>query len=71
MDKAKRNKTAKYWISYRMPDGKQRTEYVGAFEDLSGYSIEDARIAESKRKTQKRENKLLDIKTDSKMTFSE
>lgn len=66
MDKAKRNKIAKYWISYRVPDGKQRTEYVGAFEDLSSYSIEDARIAESKIKTQKREKQPLDIKADSK-----
>jgi len=71
MDKAKRNKSVKYWISYRLPDGKQRTEYVGSFEELNGYSIEDARIAEGKRKTQKRENRLLDVKKDTKMTFNE
>ena len=71
MDKAKRNKIAKYWISYRMPGGKQRTEYVGSFEGLNGYSVVDARIAEGKRKTQKRENRLLDVKEDTKTTFNE
>jgi integrase len=71
LDKAKRGQRVKYWIVYRMPDGKQRKEYVGSFEELNGYSIEDARIAESKRKTQKKENRLLDIKIDSKLTFNE
>jgi integrase len=71
LDRAKKSNRVKYWIVYRLPDGKQRKEYVGSFEDLNGFSIEDARIAESKRKTQKRENRLLDIKPDSKMTFQE
>jgi integrase len=71
LDKAKRGKRVRYWIVYRMPDGKQRKEFVGSFEGLNGYSIEDARIAESKRKTQKKENRLLDVKIDSKMTFQE
>jgi integrase len=71
LDKAKRGQRVKYWIIYRMPDGKQRKEYVGSFEELNGYSIEDARTAESKRKTQKKENRLLDIKLDSKLTFGE
>ncbi|MFC1799118.1 tyrosine-type recombinase/integrase [Thermodesulfobacteriota bacterium] len=71
LDRAKRSKRVKYWIQYRLPDKTQRKEYVGSFEELNGYSIEDARIAESKRKTQKKENKLMDIKADSKMTYSE
>jgi len=54
-----------------MPGGKQRTEYVGSFEGLNGYSDVEARIAEGKRKTQKRENRLLDVKIDTKMTFNE
>jgi hypothetical protein len=71
LDKAKKSNRVKYWIVYRLPSGKQRKEYVGSFEGFNGYSIEDARIAEGKRKTQKRENRLLDIKPDSKMTFNE
>jgi integrase len=71
LDKAKRSQRVKFWIQYRLPGGTQRKEYVGSFEDLNGYSIEDARIAAGKRKTQKRENRLLDIKPDSKMTFNE
>ncbi len=71
LDQAKRGQRIKYWIQYRLPGGKQRKEYVGSFEELNGYSIEDAQIAESKRKTQKRENRLLDIKPDVKMTFDE
>lgn len=71
LDKAKKAKKVKYWISYRLPDGKQRRESVDHFEDLNGYSIEDARIAHSKRVVQKAEKKLLDIKKDSEMTFQE
>ena len=47
--KAKRSKRVKYWISYRLPDGKQRRESVDAYKDLNGYSIEDANKAHSKR----------------------
>ena len=71
LDQAKKSQRVKYWIKYRFPSGKQRKEYVGSFEELNGYSIEDARIAESKRKIQKRENRLLDIKPDAKMSFNE
>ena len=42
-----------------------------SFEGLDPYSIEDARDADSKRKVQKKENRLLDIKAESKMTFQE
>ena len=53
-----------------MPDGKQKRELVKG-EDLSPYSIEDARIFHSKRVVQKAENRILDIKKDSTMTFKE
>ena len=43
LDKAKRSKKVKYWISYRLPDGTERRQSVDSFEDLNGYSIEDAR----------------------------
>jgi hypothetical protein len=44
---------------------------VGSFKDLNGYSIEDAKKAQGKRLVQKVENRLLDIKQDSKMTFKD
>lgn len=64
LDQLKRSKKIRYWISYYLPGGKQRREVVG-------YSIEEARDAEGKRKGQKRENRLFDIKQDTKMTFEE
>lgn len=71
LDKQKRSQKVKYWISYRMPDGTQRRESVSAFKDLNGYSIEDARIALSKRNVQKKEKRLMDILPESKLTFQE
>jgi integrase len=63
LDKAKRSSRVKYWISYRLPNGKQRREVVG-------YSIEDARAAEGKRMAQKREApRVLEIDSDSKTKF--
>ena len=60
----KRSKKVKYWISYRLPGGRQRREAVGD-------SIEEARDAEGKRRSQKRENRIFDIKPEAKMTFHE
>lgn len=62
--KLKRSQKVKYWITYRLPGGKQRREAVG-------YSVEEARDAEGKRRSQKRENRIFDIKPDTKMTFNE
>ena len=53
-----------YWISYRLPSGKQKQEPVSS-------SIDDARAADGKKKAQKKEGRLFDIKDDAKMTFSE
>ncbi len=71
LDKIKKNNTnpdaklrVTYWISYRLPGGKQRREAVG-------FSIEEARDAEGKRRSQKRENRIFDIKPDAKMPFNE
>jgi len=64
MDAAKRSKRVKYWLTYRLPGGKQRTELVG-------YSIEEARDAEGKRRSQKRENRIFDMLPESKMTFAQ
>jgi integrase len=71
LDKAKRSKKIRYWIAYRLPDGKQRFESVAKFEGLKGHSITDAETALSKRVVQKKENRLLDILPDSNVTFAE
>ncbi len=62
--KAKKSKRVHYWISYRLPGGKQRRESVGC-------SIEEAKDADGKRRSQKRENRIFDIKPDAKMSFYE
>lgn len=62
--RAKKSKLVKYWIIYRFPGGKQRREVIG-------FSIEEARDADGKRRSQKRENRIFDIKPDAKMSFKE
>ena len=64
LDQAKSGKRVVYWISYRLPSGKQKQESVGT-------SIDDARAADGKKKAQKKEGKLFDIRDDTKMTFNE
>ena len=55
LDSLKRQKEkVRYWISFRMPGGKQRREPVG-------YSIAEARDADGKRRVQKRENRIFDM----------
>ena len=71
LDNAKKVKRLRYWISYRMPDGKQRRKSVGAFEGLNPYSIKDARNAEAKRVVQKRQKRIFEMLPESEMTFSE
>ena len=68
LEKAKRSGKVNYWIAYRFPGGKQK------FEKLTGESaasIEYARAADAKRKVQKRENRIFDIRPEAKMTFQE
>ncbi len=67
LDRLKRSKKIRYWINYRLPGGKQRRESVSD----DPYSIEMARDAEGKRRSQKRENRIFDIKPDTKMIFNE
>jgi integrase len=71
LDKAKQGQKVKYWIQYRLPNGKQKKESVGSFEGLDGYSIKDANDAHAKRKVQKREKRLLDSLSESETTFKE
>jgi integrase len=55
---------AKRSINFRMPDGKQRRQVVG-------YSIEEARDADGKRRSQKREHRIFDMLPESNMTFND
>lgn len=71
LDKAKRSQRVRYWISYRLPDGRQRRESVGALEGLDPYSITDARDAESKRVVQKKEKRIFDMLPESEITFDD
>jgi len=73
LDKAKRSKKIKYWISYRIPVGKDKggkTLYKQRRQPI-GKSIEKARDADGKRRVQKRENRIFDMLPESKMTFQE
>ncbi|MDM7987082.1 MAG: site-specific integrase [Smithella sp.] len=62
--KAKRSNRVRFWISYRLPGGKQKRESVG-------FSITEAQDAEGKRRVQKRENRIFDVKPEANMTFEE
>ena len=63
LDQAKRSGRVAYWITYRL-NNKQRWEFVGC-------SIDDARASDGKRKAQRKENRVLDILVDSRITFNE
>jgi integrase len=74
MDKAKKSKRVKYWIQYRLPDGKQKKESLAKFKDLNEYSIDDARKAEAQRTVQKTEGRIEEMftyKKESTWTFSQ
>ena len=64
LDKSKKSKRVKYWINYRLDDGRQKRQVVG-------FSISEARDALGKKMAQKREGRLFDVKADTKMTFEE
>jgi integrase len=65
LDKLRRQKNKiRYWIQYRLPGGKQRKEFVG-------YSVDDAKTADGKRRTQKKEGRIFDMLPESKITFQE
>lgn len=63
--KEKRLKKVRFWVVYRLANGKQRKEFAG-------YLIEEARAAEGKRKGQKYENPgILEKVAAERMTFAE
>lgn len=63
LDKGKKARKVKFWISYRL-EGKQRRECVGT-------SIEEARDALGKRMGQRRENRIFEMMPESRMDFRE
>src|SRR3989339_669770 len=64
--KAKRSERVRYWISYRLPGGKQIRRIEG-----KGFSLKETLAAEGKTKGLKGENRILDIKPEAKMTFTQ
>jgi integrase len=68
LEKARRSGKVNYWIAYRLPGGKQRSEKLTG---EGATSIEYARAADAKRKVQKKENRIFDIKPEAKMSFRE
>lgn len=60
---ARKSRRIAYWVAYRLSNGKQRKEKCG-------YSYEEAKAADGKRKAQKKENRILDLKPDDKTTFA-
>jgi integrase len=65
LSKSKKSMKVRYWIDYKVPDGKAVREPVG-------FSIEEARAAEGKRKAQKVETpKILKRLPENKMTFKQ
>ena len=64
LDKLKRSMKVRYWINFRFPSGKQRREPVG-------FSITEARDADSKRRVQKREDPHFENSVVSKLTFQD
>ena len=64
LDKAKRSKRVRYWINY-VAAGKQRRELIG-------FSIEEAKTADGKRRTQKFENPRILVKIpEERMSFQQ
>jgi hypothetical protein len=63
LDSVKKSGKMRYWITYRI-NGKQRTEYTGTDHQA-------AVASEGKRKSQKAENRILDIVQTNKTTFRE
>jgi integrase len=70
LDQAKRSRRVKYWITYRNKTGEQKKESLEKC-GLDPFSIKEAEDLLSKRKVQKRENRVFEILPESKMTFEE
>jgi integrase len=73
LDKAKRAQKVRFWIDYIvLGTGKAKREPGAGADDPKGYSIEEARAAEGKRKAQKVEApRVLQRAPEEKMPFKE
>lgn len=73
LDKAKRAQKVRYWIDYIVPGtGKAKREPVASADNPKAYSIEEARAAEGKRKSQKVETpRVLQRAPEENMTFQQ
>ncbi len=64
LTKAKKSQRVRYWIQFRLPNGRQRKEVVGT-------SLDDARDAEGKRRGQKHEGRIFDMLPENKISFKD
>ena len=71
LDKANQSKQVKYWVDYRLKNGNHYRESLSKFNDVNPYSLDDAKLVFSKRRVQRKENRIFDIKPESTMTFKE
>jgi integrase len=68
--KAKQRRKVRYWVVYRLPNGKQRKEFVGNDSEGRPLGIEEARAADGKHRAQKKENpSILEVAPAQKWTF--
>jgi integrase len=71
LDKEKRRRKVKYWVVYRLANGRQRKEFVRLPDGKPG-GIEEAKGADGKRRAQKKENPtILERVPAEKITFAE
>ena len=74
LDKLKRSRKVQYWVSTSVPTKEKtksgKTKYKQIRKPV-GYSIEDARAADGKHKSLKKENRIFDILPESDLTFIE
>jgi integrase len=66
LKKAGKAGKVRYYIVYYLPGGKRKQK-----KEFVSMSLSEARDAEGKRRSQRRENRIFDIKPDSKTTFKE
>lgn len=72
LDKMKNAGKTRYWIQYRLPNGKQKKEFVrDPKNEKDKGSYNDAVAAHGKRFAQKKEDRIMDMMPEAKITFNE
>ncbi|TDT90783.1 site-specific recombinase XerD [Pseudodesulfovibrio indicus] len=74
LDKLKRSRKIQYWVSTSIPTNEKTAEGKNKYRQIRkpvGYSIQEARDADGKHSSLKRENRLFDILPESNLTFNE